>query len=91
MKLAGGDFNLRPRVGAFDMSFFHGSYWEADQYHYNRGEERRTTRPGGGLNAVKIDYFFAGKFWTSNAFARQDMRCATTSDHCLLVGGFFFN
>lgn len=90
-KLAGGDFNLRPRVGTYNMSAFHASYREADQYHYNRNEERRTTRPGGGLINAKIDYFFAGKFWTSDAFGRQDMRCATTSDHCVLVGGFFFN
>lgn len=93
VKLAGGDFNLRPRPydpGTYgvNQSNFYQSYREADQHYYNTGVNNSTRNPPGTYLNQKIDYVFAGRFWTLDAFGVQDRRCNTGSDHCLIIGTF---
>ena len=91
VKLAAGDFNLWPRPhgsGTFGLSHFYQAYWEADNYDYALGINNSTRNPPTSHKYQKIDYVFAGKFWTTQLFGVQDRRCATNSDHCLIIGTF---
>lgn len=91
VKLAVGDFNMRPRVDGpytYGLDHFYQSYREADNYYYNLVINRSTENPPGSHPGQKIDYVFADRFWTLDAFGVQDRRCATGSDHCLVIGVF---
>lgn len=91
VKLAAGDFNLRPRSygpGTHGLQHFYDHYREADNYYYNLQVNNSTRNPPANYPSQKIDYVFAGRFWTLDAYAVQDRRCATGSDHCLILGTF---
>jgi endonuclease/exonuclease/phosphatase family metal-dependent hydrolase len=97
VKLITGDFNLRPKPYGisngeytFGLDHIYESYREADQGYYNMGQHRSTRNPPGSWPADqrKIDYVFADRFWTLDAFGVQDRRCNTDSDHCLIIGTF---
>lgn len=99
VKLIGGDFNLRPKPYGIDngeytfgLDHIYESYREADQGYYNMGQHRSTRNPPGAwpTDQRKIDYAFADRFWTLDAFGVQDRRCSTDSDHCLIIGTFLW-
>ena len=90
-KVGGGDFNLRPRPygsGTYGLSHMYEQYREADQYYYDLVINNSTRKPPASYPNQKIDYVFAGRFWTVDHTGKQDRRCDTGSDHCLIIGSF---
>jgi hypothetical protein len=63
VKLAAGDFNMRPRshgAGTYGLPHFYESYREADNYYYDLYVNNTTRNPPAIYPNQKIDYVFAG-------------------------------